>query len=215
MRQTWEELGLDLAERDFICIGQLDDREITTSMGKRLLMILSPFVFLQLTPTEPPMDLLPSISLHWTPLSTLVFPQNRWTQVSVDVASRIALRHSTALRVLVRILVGTMQFPALVLDQIPSGPSKRGRTPPKSQLKLWGLSLGMTLDLVSHMAPPPSNLARSRANSASSHTSLTSSNGMQIPFQAMHEQLRMEVVAPSLASMFPRFSYPDVNFWIW
>ena len=43
MRQTWEEIGLDLAEKDFTCIGQLDDREITTSLGKRLLMILSPF----------------------------------------------------------------------------------------------------------------------------------------------------------------------------
>ena len=43
MRQTWEEIGLDLAERDFTCVGKLDDREITTSLGKRLLMILSPF----------------------------------------------------------------------------------------------------------------------------------------------------------------------------
>jgi hypothetical protein len=43
MRQTWEEIGLDLAECDFTCVGQLDDREITTSLGKRLLMILSPF----------------------------------------------------------------------------------------------------------------------------------------------------------------------------
>lgn len=43
MRQVWEEIGLDLAEKDFICAGQLDDREITTSLGKRLLMILSPF----------------------------------------------------------------------------------------------------------------------------------------------------------------------------
>jgi hypothetical protein len=43
MRQTWEEIGLDLAESDFTCVGQLDDREITTSLGKRLLMILSPF----------------------------------------------------------------------------------------------------------------------------------------------------------------------------
>jgi len=25
----------------------------------------------------------------------------------------------------------------------------------------------------------------------------------------------MEYIAPSLASVFPRFSYPDVNFWIW
>lgn len=43
MRQTWEEIGVDLAEKDFMLVGQLDDREITTSLGKRLLMILSPF----------------------------------------------------------------------------------------------------------------------------------------------------------------------------
>lgn len=43
MRQTWEEIGIDLAESDFTCVGQLDDREMTTSLGKRLLMILSPF----------------------------------------------------------------------------------------------------------------------------------------------------------------------------
>jgi hypothetical protein len=43
MRQTWEEIGIDLAEKDYECIGQLDDREITTSLGKRLLMVLSPF----------------------------------------------------------------------------------------------------------------------------------------------------------------------------
>lgn len=38
-----QEVGLDLAERDWISVGQLDDREITSSLGKRLLMILSPF----------------------------------------------------------------------------------------------------------------------------------------------------------------------------
>jgi 8-oxo-dGTP pyrophosphatase MutT (NUDIX family) len=43
MRQTWEEIGIDLAENAFTLVGQLDDREITTSLGKRLLMILSPF----------------------------------------------------------------------------------------------------------------------------------------------------------------------------
>ena len=44
MRETWEEVGIDLAEKkDFLEIGQLDDREITTSLGKRLLMVLSPF----------------------------------------------------------------------------------------------------------------------------------------------------------------------------
>ena len=43
LRETWEEIGIDLAEKEFLHIGRLDEREITTSLGKRLLMILSPF----------------------------------------------------------------------------------------------------------------------------------------------------------------------------
>ena len=43
LRETWEEIGIDLAEKEFVQVGRLDDREITTSLGKRLLMILSPF----------------------------------------------------------------------------------------------------------------------------------------------------------------------------
>jgi len=43
LRETWEEIGIDLAESDFVQVGRLDEREITTSLGKRLLMILSPF----------------------------------------------------------------------------------------------------------------------------------------------------------------------------
>lgn len=42
MRETWEEVGIDLAEDCFLNVGALDDREITTSLGKRLLMVLSP-----------------------------------------------------------------------------------------------------------------------------------------------------------------------------
>jgi hypothetical protein len=234
MRQTWEEIGLDLAERDFTCIGQLDDREITTSLGKRLLMILSPFVFLQLTPHSLSTDPAPSTTLHWTPLASLVFPYPRWSSVSVDAASRLAPKHSTALKLLVRLLVGSMEFPAILLDPQPSplytsppltqDTFEKGRPVLSSksaqkqpQLKLWGLSLGMTLDLMSYMVPsshtsdalsplgfPPSSPSASAANLP-----------LQLPFQILGERMRMEVVAPSLASVFPRFSYPDVNFWIW
>lgn len=91
MRHTWEEIGIDLAETDYMSIGQLDDREITTSLGKRtyipyilpysnnsfvsigLLMILSPFVFLQLSPYTRPVDPVQETSLHWVPLTAL-FP---------------------------------------------------------------------------------------------------------------------------------------------
>ena len=58
-------------ERDYLPIGRLDDREITSSLGKRLLMILSPFVYLY-TGRETPMPELQAqevASAHWVPLS--------------------------------------------------------------------------------------------------------------------------------------------------
>ena len=145
MRQTWEEIGLDLAESTYTPIGQLDDREVTTSLGKRLLMVLSPFVFLQLTPYTTPVDPAPGTTLHWVPLVELLPPQMtktkatrkkssrksldqkekgaiakrssgpRWSTVTVDASSRLAPRNSTIIRLLVRVLVGSMQFPALVI----------------------------------------------------------------------------------------------------
>ncbi|RDX56236.1 hypothetical protein OH76DRAFT_1452295 [Lentinus brumalis] len=233
MRQTWEEIGLDLAEASYTPIGQLDDREITTSLGKRLLMILSPFVFLQLTPKTTPVDPSPGTSLHWVPLSALlprpVGDGPRWSSVSVDASSRLAPRHSTILRLLVRLLVGSMKFPAILIPSSPMSvtadtpdektldvkraqletagsapPSmkrQRSRYAPDETLKLWGLSLGMTLDLLVHMASPEARLGGAGAS--------------MLPPDAEAELLRVPVLAPSLASVFPRFGYPDVNFWIW
>lgn len=154
MRQTWEEIGIDLAEREYSCIGQLDDREITTSLGKRLLMILSPFVFLQLTPHSPAADPAAGTTLHWTPLASVVAPP-KWSAVTVDAASRMAPKHSVALRLLVQVLVGSMQFPAIVIEpsfseppldpngdvnRLEKGSSAGAR---RQTLKLWGLSAGV------------------------------------------------------------------------
>ena len=232
MRQTWEEINIDLAESCYTCIGQLDDREITTSLGKRLLMILSPFVFLQLTPHSPQPDPVPSTTLHWTPLASLVSSHKppKWSTVTVDAASRIAPKHSAILRFLVRVFIGTMEFPAIILQ--PSQPSSA--VDPQSskkhdihekgipsqpavqfnQLKLWGLSLGMTLDLVSYMILPSPSV-EDRHRPLDSATSSPLSQVMHLPYQHIAEEFRMEYIAPSLASVFPRFSYPDVNFWIW
>jgi hypothetical protein len=221
MRQTWEEIGIDLAESQYTCIGQLDDREITTSLGKRLLMVLSPFVFLQLTPDAPPADPVSTTTLHWTPLASLVSPFTppKWSSVTVDAASRIAPKHSTALRLIVRLLIGSMQFPAILLDPSPADPKsvkklevpEKGNSPshqPTQNLKLWGLSLGMVLDLMSYMTCPSTGKVDGMNNSPLSPL-------MQLPYQTDVEDLRVDVVAPSLGSVFPRFSYPDVNFWIW
>lgn len=252
MRQTWEEIGLDLAERDFTCIGQLDDREITTSLGKRLLMILSPFVFLQLTPRALSTEPADGTNIHWTPLEALVsavLPETaglmdsrgKWSSVTVDAASRLTPRHAAVLKLLVRVLIGNMQFPAILLnvpdsesprstgspplpvsasysvltqDVLEKGiisdkvtPKKRKKPASHRQLKLWGLSLGMTLDLMANMVPESS---QSRQIAGKRPPNL------KLPFRPFgSEVMRVDAVAPSLASVFPRFSYPDVNFWIW
>lgn len=231
MRQTWEEIGIDLAESIYTCVGQLDDREITTSLGKRLLMILSPYIFVQLTPHAPPPDPIPTTTLHWTPLASLVTPHlpPKWSTVTVDAASRLAPKHSTILRILVRVLVGSMEFPAILLDpsQNPTASIVQQKTndgleqdrhpiPTLKHLKLWGLSLGMTLDLMSYMIlPTPNNDTKGQPRKGDATPPSPLSQVMQLPYQNVAEDFRMEYVAPSLASVFPRFSYPDVNFWIW
>ncbi|PVF96388.1 hypothetical protein CPB86DRAFT_787013 [Serendipita vermifera] len=227
MRQTWEEIGLDLAERSFTCIGQLDDREITTSLGKRLLMVLSPYVFLQLVPQTQPTDPPPETTLHWTPLSSLINTKPAWSTVDVDISSRLAPRDSIV-RSLVQLLVGSMRFDAIVLNgrghssnskgliregykkregfnfvtiessnerYDPSKKEKRQTDKDDEDLRLWGLTLGMTMDFLSHMKMhfQPSGLS--------------SPDG--------YIGGEMATMAASMTSVFPRFSYPDVNFWIW
>ncbi|KZT23826.1 hypothetical protein NEOLEDRAFT_1095580 [Neolentinus lepideus HHB14362 ss-1] len=222
MRQTWAETALDLAEPHYLSIGQLDDREITTSLGKRLLMILSPYVFLQVTPAIPGVapaeDPVEGTTVYWVPLSVRMVPASpgpRWSTVKVDAASRLAPRNSSVLKMMVRGLVGSMQFPAIVLDA-PSSYSYAGDEKAlqaleggrKEELKLWGLSLGMTLDLLAFMVPPSSRPSDHQQPSPTSHW---------LPFHS-DEVASVELVsklAPSLTSVVPRFGYPDVNFWIW
>jgi hypothetical protein len=109
-----------------------------------------------------------------------------------------------------------MQFPAIILENPPSldrthiEKANAHISAPPQRLKLWGLSLGMTLDLMSYMVLP-TDYSDSKTSFASS---ASLSPALQLPYHVDGE-MRVDVVAPSLASVFPRFSYPDVNFWIW
>jgi hypothetical protein len=125
-----------------------------------------------------------------------------------------------------------MEFPAILLpseqvaqEKLNGNGKENGKEPdypvPASKsLKLWGLSLGMTLDLISYMIPPNPNSSPSALPTANNAISLPSSSppdGFQRPGQQISSDFpfHMEHLAPSLTSVFPRFSYPDVNFWIW
>jgi len=250
MRETWEEIGLDLAENEFVNVGKLDDREITTSLGKRLLMVLSPYVFVQTSPFSPIPDLQPSevASAHWIPLSLLYTPTPKWGVTSVDIASRLAPK-SPAVRWALRVLVGKMDFRCILLpnkpiavaetdedDEVTSprinpngeliGDSIHGlEQGERPELKLWGLTLGMTLDLLAQMSSIPG----AKPSAVKAQESLPSfSHLLREPMPTAYNivaRLRDELhlspppaataMAPSMTSVFPRFSYPDVNFWIW
>ncbi|CAO1618336.1 unnamed protein product [Sympodiomycopsis kandeliae] len=255
MRETWEEVGLDLADRDFLQIGQLDDREITSSLGKRLLMVLSPFVFLQTTPFSHHPELQPTevASAHWIPLSHLYTPEPKWGRVSIDISTRLAPK-STGIRWALKGLLGKMDFrcvllpndPWAIADDDPSddassisssaldrrttgvkvkAPTKEEET---SELKLWGLTLGMTIDLLAHMSTAPSPSGDTTPTTPSiTLQSMLNTPPSQLPylFRTLATRLRDELhlappplanaKAPSLTSVFPRFSNADVNFWIW
>ena len=210
-------------------------------------------VFLQLTPTETLTEPVPETSLHWVPLNSLyperagvdTISQPLWSTVTVDTASRLTPRHSRILRPLMRVLVGTMQFPALVLSNahpptLGSLDEKFLRRPLAAEagilnpalhpasaslyscvksaetqdLKLWGLSLGMTLDLLSYMSPSPGvPLTPWDSDELMGVEGVLEEDWDE---RSKHKSVKGRINAPpSLTSVFPRFSYPDVNFWIW
>jgi hypothetical protein len=81
-------------------------------------------------------------------------------------------------------------------------------------LKLWGLSLGMTLDLLSYMSPTPGMpLTPWDSDKLMGVEDVIEDDGDE---KSNKKDVRGRINAPpSLTSVFPRFSYPDVNFWIW
>ncbi|SCZ93079.1 BZ3500_MvSof-1268-A1-R1_Chr6-2g08448 [Microbotryum saponariae] len=213
MRESWEEVGLDLAEKEWIPVGALDDREITTSLGKRLLMILSCYVFLHTSPHAPIPELQESevASAHWVPLEQLTAPQAKVGVVSIDISTRLAPRNALA-RIFLKALVGSMNFKCILL---PNHPVALGlHTPvlpshPLPDLKLWGLTLGMTLDLLTHMNPASSALSSGDSTDLSTYPHLAST------LPGTQQEIEEHPFAPSAASIFPRFSYPDINLLIY
>ena len=121
-----------------------------------------PFVFLQLV-SEHLVGFPSEITLHWTAPANLVARR--------PTPSRLTPKHPIV-RNAIRLLLGSMMFDAVVLnadDTVWFGSSKRRRTAGLAELldtsgatrlkgpahngrelRLWGLTFGMTLDLVGH-----------------------------------------------------------------
>ena len=116
IRETSEEIGLDLTSRHALFIGNLPERVVSTSFGRQPIMVLCPFVWLWTGPDVPPLRLQPGevASTHWVPLRVLLAPSAR-THEYVDVSDRFAHRGSPFLKTIIRSILGKMRFSAIRL----------------------------------------------------------------------------------------------------
>lgn len=181
IRETQEEVGIDLSTAEVLQAGNLPERIVATTFGRIPLMVLCPFIFLHTAKLTPPLK--PSAaevaSAHWVPLRVLLSPKMR-TREYVDTASRMAKQGGPLLQYMLRLLVGKMMLSAVKLvpsetvyapfspDSVSkdgsasfSGlaegafgiPSSNHGLPHLQPLHLWGLTLGVLADFLD-MLPP-------------------------------------------------------------
>ncbi|TKX26158.1 NUDIX domain-containing protein 3 [Elsinoe australis] len=183
IRETREEVGLDVSpDNEWVLqAGNLPQRLITTSWGKKPLMVLCPYIFvitgqsgrLRMQPTE-------VASCHWVPLAALLDGRNR-TVVKEDVGNRFANQETGVKKWILGMTIGKMEFSAVRLwpgesvkcaespaveaedgtswvrrfRNVLPGAVKHESEPP---LLLWGLTLGVMADFLD-LLPPHNSLS--------------------------------------------------------
>lgn len=115
VRETWEEVGLDLKEYALKC-GNLPQRIVTTHWGKKPLLVLCPYVYILTTHAIPPLKLQPTevAATHWVPVRRLLSKDCR-TVVFEDVSSRIANQETGVRKWMLSMILGKMMFAAINL----------------------------------------------------------------------------------------------------
>lgn len=222
-------------------------------------------VFLHMGKAHPQIELQDSevASAHWIPLHQLFPPDAVWGDVHVDLGSRLAARNK-ALRAVLRLLIGHMHFKSLLLPNEPvaqgsaleersssslssssalDAASKVQSATTNPPLKLWGLTLGMTLSLLSHVSSPrttadpssptsplPAAFGSSSSSLPPTPASEKTSASFQSAFASSSSNRRIDtgsspfstrmppaasVRAPSMAAIFPTFTSLDLNFFLW
>ncbi|OBZ88024.1 Uncharacterized protein C14C4.10c [Choanephora cucurbitarum] len=137
-REVREEIGVDLSDHSkFLLVGKLDEREITSLKDNALVMILIPFVYLQIVPDSPPFQLQTSevASVQWVPLPFFLSENSYSCQLITEALPIVRKFNSKWLQKAIQVMTGSVQFPAVDL-------------PTQQHFRLWGLTMGMTSDLV-------------------------------------------------------------------
>ncbi|CAO3590792.1 unnamed protein product [Absidia cylindrospora] len=156
-REVFEESGLDLTSDSFMQLGRLDDREIISTFNKQLMMILIPFVFLQVVPYTPTLELEKDevASVEWVPLDFFLSSTSMINTAATGAVESLTPRVLFGWRRrLLQPLLGTITFPAIDLPvhditiHDPDDQQPHHHISPPRRFRLWGLTLGMTRDLI-------------------------------------------------------------------
>ncbi|KAK3636626.1 hypothetical protein LTR56_014099 [Elasticomyces elasticus] len=220
VRETWEEVGLDLTTYAIPC-GNLPQRLVTTHWGKKPLMVLCPYVYLLHTHHIPPLKLQPTevAATHWVPLRSLLAKEQR-TVVGEDVSSRLAEQETGVRRWVCRLMLGRMMFAAINL--LPTESLHSAETPAPDT----GVNVG-AVRVEDNRHTPPTYTSRAKALASRVYRSDVFS---QYPAQPTEGPLllwglTLGVIADFLDLLpphnaltlwtYPTFTPLDVRFWVW
>ncbi|KAH8554149.1 NUDIX hydrolase domain-like protein [Umbelopsis sp. PMI_123] len=132
VREVREEVGLNLDSDDYVKLGCLDDRELTSLLGGKPIMILSTFVYLQVSSESPQITRQNSevAATYWIPL-------HHFLNAKIHISNPIKLP-VLPLSSKLPSMFGTVAMPSMIV------PVK------EENIVLWGLALTMTSELVSY-----------------------------------------------------------------
>ena len=113
IRETSEEIGLDLTADYAIHTGNLPERVVTTESGLKPVMVLCPYLFLLTKFDIPSLVLQPTEvgSTHWVPIRALLSPSLR-TYERADVVDRLHSNAGLLSRGITRFLFGQLLYDA-------------------------------------------------------------------------------------------------------
>ncbi|ORZ13977.1 NUDIX hydrolase domain-like protein [Absidia repens] len=139
MREVEEEIGLDLGGQDFLHLGKLNDKEIT-SLENKFMMILVPFVFLQISVKTPPLTIQPAevAAVHWVSLHYLV-------STPTTLFDPFGTHIPDTQRILKNPRPGIVKVPSLTL---PTASMSEPDDSVEEPVILWGLTLHVTQQLI-------------------------------------------------------------------
>lgn len=153
VRETREEIGVDLSSSRFECLGQINDRS-AYSRGAEIDLSISAFVFQDKLHTEEDLALRLNVSeisgARWVPSSELISDKVVWDRVEFPFATRIfpALKAApeTALE---RFGLFSLRFPSLPLHELLGSVAQtESKTEHDLPYNLWGLTFRITEDLL-------------------------------------------------------------------